>query len=86
MLLYWLMVAIGVLVNMITSRTLARFEGTILILHLVGFFAVLVPLVYYSPHGDGSVFSTFLNEGNWSTQTLSFFVGLPALAYTMFGR
>ena len=69
----------------VTSKALARFEGVILVLHLFGFFAVLVPLVHLDPHGDSAIFITFLNEGNWSTQALSFFVGLPAAVYSLIG-
>lgn len=66
-----------------TSKALARFEDIILILHLSDFFAVIIPLIYLDPHGDGKIFSTFLNEGNWRTQALSFFVGLPASVYSL---
>ena len=86
MLLFWAIILFAVTINSFNSRTLARFEGIILILHLFGFFAVLIPLVYLGPHGDGSVFTTLLNEGAWPTQSLSFFVGLPAAVYCIIGR
>ena len=86
MLLLWAVMFFAVFINSVTSRALARFEGVILIVHLFGFFAVLIPLVYYGPHGDASIFTTFLNGGNWPTQSLSFFVGLPAAVFCLIGE
>ena len=86
MLLFWAVMFFAVFINSVTSRALARFEGVILVVHLFGFFAVLIPLVYLGPHGDGSIFTTFLNGGNWPTQPLSFFVGLPAAVYCLIGE
>ena len=85
MLLFWAVIFVAVFINSFTSRALARFEGCILVLHLFGFFAVLIPLVYLGPHGDSSIFTSFLNEGQWPTQPLSFFVGLPATVYCLIG-
>jgi choline transport protein len=52
----------------------------ILIIHTLGFFAVLVPLVYLAPHGDASfVFSDFIDTketSGYSSGGLAFFVGL----------
>lgn len=69
-----------------SSKALARFEGAIFIVHLFGFFLVLVPLVYFGPKGDVSIFSTFFNGGGWQTQALSFFVGMPSLGFALFGK
>lgn len=86
LLLFWSVTLFAVLINTVTSRALVRFEGMILVVHLFGFFAVLVPLIYLSDHRDASfVFTTFLNEGEWLTQTLYFFVGLPAAVYSLMG-
>ncbi|KAL8832664.1 MAG: hypothetical protein Q9191_000117 [Dirinaria sp. TL-2023a] len=83
MLLFWAVLFSAVFINCFTNQALARLERGILILHLAGFVAVLVPLVCLGPHGDGSVFTTFLNEGAWPTQPLSFFVGLPAAVFSL---
>ncbi|KAI0537897.1 amino acid transporter [Xylaria digitata] len=67
-------------------RALAKCESFILILHLAGFFGVLIPLVYFAPHSSPSeVFTTFFNEGGWSSQGLSFLVGFPAIAGSLLG-
>ena len=85
MLMFWAVIFFAVFINSVTSRALARFEGVSLVLHIFGFFAVLIPLVSLGPHGDGTIFTTFLNEGDWSTQALSFFVGLPAAVNSLIG-
>ncbi|KAI2627764.1 amino acid/polyamine transporter I [Hypoxylon sp. NC1633] len=85
-LIMWASAIFSVLVNSTTGRVLAKFEGLVLILHLTGFFGVLVPLVYFAPHNTpAAVFVTFSNNGGWSTQTLAFFVGLPTVASTLTG-
>ena len=48
-----------------------------LFFHILGFFGILIPLVYLAPHQSAKeVFTTFYNGGDWSTNGLSFFVGL----------
>ncbi|KAI1120710.1 amino acid transporter [Nemania abortiva] len=69
-----------------TGRFLAKFEGLILVLHLVGFFGILVPLVYFGDHNDAnSVFELLYNNGGWPTEGLAFLVGLPSIASTLVG-
>ncbi|KAL7780246.1 hypothetical protein CFE70_010268 [Pyrenophora teres f. teres 0-1] len=83
MLLGWTVLAFSVVINTVGSKTLAHFEGLILILHVLGFFAILIPLVYLAP--DASIFTTFVNSGGWSTQGLSFMVGLPSSVFALVG-
>ncbi|KAA8612366.1 GABA permease [Pyrenophora tritici-repentis] len=85
MLLGWTVLAFAVIINTVGSKTLAHFEGLILILHVLGFFAILIPLVYLAPHSDASIFTTFVNSGGWSTQGLSFMVGLPSSVFALVG-
>lgn len=86
MLLIWAVVAFAGFINSTTSRTLAKLEGGILIFHILGFFIVMIPLVYLAEHRDVAfVFEVFLNEGGWSSQALSLGVGLPATAMSLLG-
>ncbi|KAI0018012.1 putative GABA permease [Xylariomycetidae sp. FL0641] len=85
MLFMWCILAFAVIINTVGSKTLATFEGLILILHILGFFAILIPLVYLAPHSDNSVWTTFVNEGAWPTQGLSFMVGLPSTVFALLG-
>lgn len=85
-LLYWGICLFGVLINTVVSNWLPKLEGLILILHVVGFFAVLFPMVILGSRSEPSrVFGTFLNLGNWPAKGLSFFVGLLGNVYTFFG-
>lgn len=84
--LFWAVLLVAIFINTVVSSMLPKIEGLILILHVLGFFAVLIPLVYMAPHGSASdVFTLFLNEGNWRTQGLSFFVGLLGSAFSFLG-
>ena len=82
----WAILAFAVLINTAATTSLAKFEGLILILHVAGFFAILIPLVYLAPHDSGhEVFTSFLNAGGWSSQTYSFFIGLVGPVYGFVG-
>ncbi|KNG47912.1 choline transport protein [Stemphylium lycopersici] len=85
MLLGWVVLAFSVFINTVCSKTLAHFEGLILIVHILGFFGILIPLVYLAPHSDASIFTTFVNSGGWSSQGLSFMVGLPSSVFALVG-
>lgn len=68
---------IVVLVNTAAAKLLPKIEGAILIIHVVGFFAILIPLVHLAPHGSpASVFTEFANIGGYSSNGLAFFIGL----------
>lgn len=82
----WAVLAFAVFINTIASSALAKFESLILILHIAGFFAILIPLTYLAPHSDAQeVFKTFKNAGGWDTQTYSFFIGLVGAVYSFVG-
>ena len=84
--LFWGVILFGVSVNTVVSSWLPKFEALILILHVLGFFAILFPLVILGPHARPSqVFQTFINSGDWPTDGLSFFVGLLGNVFAFFG-
>ncbi len=85
-LLFWAVIFLAILINTVVSSLLSKLEGLILIVHVLGFFAILIPLVYMAPHGSASdVFTVFLNHGGWPTQGLSFMVGLIGNVFSMLG-
>ena len=85
-LLYWAVILFAVMINTAVSSSLPRFEAIILILHVLGFFGILYPLVILGPHAPASdVFQNFINGGNWPTNGLSFFVGLLGNVFAFFG-
>ncbi|CAD6573229.1 MAG: hypothetical protein ASARMPREDX12_005912 [Alectoria sarmentosa] len=76
-LLFYAVLAFALFVNTYLGRLLPQFEPMMLLFHVMGFFGILITLVYLAPHQPAKeVFTTFLNLGDWSTTTLSFFVGL----------
>jgi choline transport protein len=86
-LLYYAFLAGMVFINTFLARWLPKVEGVFLAFHIIGFFAILIPLVYLGPHGSAkSVFATFINGGDWSSGGLSFFVGIIAPVYTFTGK
>ncbi|KAK2748735.1 hypothetical protein FQN57_000316 [Myotisia sp. PD_48] len=85
-LIFWAVLLYCVLINTVMSRLLPAFETLALALHLIGFVAVLVPLVRLGPKGDAKmIFTTFLNGGNWPNQGISFLVGLVGHAFAFLG-
>lgn len=85
-LLYWAVIFFAVFINTVISSTLPKFEGLILILHIIGFFVIMIPLVILGPHNDtADVFNTWLNGGGWPTQGVSFFVGLIGNVFAFVG-
>lgn len=86
-LLFWAIMLFAVFINAIVSSALPKFEGLILVLHVLGFFAILIPMVSLGYHGDASqVFSEFKNNGGWPTQGLSFMVGLIGNVFAFVGK
>ena len=77
---------LALFVNTYLIKWLPKLEGVILIVHVLGFFAILIPLVYLTPRSSiAEVFTTFSNNSGWASQSLSFFVGLPVSTYYFFG-
>ena len=86
-LLLYAVVAICLLTNTLLARILPQIESTILFVHFMGFFVILIPLVYLGPHKSArEVFQEFNNGGGWPTEGISFFVGLEYSVFAFFGR
>jgi choline transport protein len=78
--------AFCIIFNTLLAKRLPLVEGTVLIIHVLGFFAVLVPLWVLAPRSSPkAVFTEFLNLGGWSSNGLSFMVGLLSPIYTLIG-
>ena len=74
-LMFLAILAVAFFVNTFLARLLPSIESAILLLHILGFFGILIPLVYLGPKGNAhDVFGVFIN-GGWSTDGLSFMVG-----------
>ena len=85
-LLFWATIAVSVFVNTVVSSLLPKIEGFIFTLHVLGAIAILIVMSYMAPHSTASeVFTLFLNQGNWSTQGLSFMIGLIGMSFSFVG-
>lgn len=85
-LLLWAVVLFSYAINAAVGSLLAKFEGLVLVLHILGFFAVILPLLLLSPHGSAKdVFETWVNAGLWQTQGLSFSVGIIGNVFAFLG-
>ncbi|KAK7957887.1 amino acid/polyamine transporter I [Apiospora saccharicola] len=79
-LLSWAVALLSFTINTSIGSVLAKFEIVVLFLHVLGFFAVLIPIVTLGDHTSArDVFKTFLNGGECQTQGLSFSIGISGL-------
>ncbi|KAJ4982842.1 amino acid permease [Stagonosporopsis vannaccii] len=81
MLIVWAILAICLFFNIFCAKKLPLIEGIIVILHLAGFFAVIIPLWVMgdrSPSGD--VFTNFEDSMMWGSVPLATMVGLTGAA------
>lgn len=84
--LTWGVILLALFFNTVISSSLPKTEGFVLILHILGFFACLIPLVYMGPHASpADIFPVFNNGGGWSSIGLSFFIGLVGNATAFLG-
>ncbi|RMZ66778.1 amino acid polyamine transporter I [Pyrenophora seminiperda CCB06] len=85
-LLYWAVIGFAVFINVAAGWLLPKFEGALLILHILGFFAILIPLIILGPQGDAKqIFTTFVNNGGWDSQGLSFCIGIMGSVFAFVG-
>lgn len=83
---FWAALLFCIFINTVVSSLLPKFEALILILHIVGYFSVLIPLVRLGDHADPqTVFTKFNNGGNWTSNGLSLLVGLTGNAFAFLG-
>lgn len=47
-LVFWLVMLVAIAVNVAASRVLPQLESFILVLHILGFFAIMIPLLAVS--------------------------------------
>lgn len=82
----WASLGVALICNFIGGRFLPRLEGFILIIHILGFFGIIIPLIYMADHkSNHEVFLEFLNGGNFATQGLSWFVGIGGCVFAFAG-
>lgn len=85
-LICWCSLILALVINLIGGKLLPRAEVVLLVVHILGFFGVLIPLVYMAEHNTKEqVFMSFQNGGGFKTQGLSWFVGMTTCAFAFGG-
>lgn len=85
-LICWASLSFALIINLVGGKILPRAGVVLLVMHIVGFFGVLIPLVYMAEHNTKEqVFLSFQNGGGFKTQGLSWFVGMTTCAFAFGG-
>ena len=84
-LLMYAVLALTIFVNTLAVRLLPAIEGVILALHVLGFLAILIPLVHLAPHSPADlVFVTWSNLAGYP-DGLSWLVALTTSSTLFIG-
>ncbi|EAU39378.1 conserved hypothetical protein [Aspergillus terreus NIH2624] len=76
----------SILFNTFLAKNLPMVEALILILHVVGLFAIIIPLWVLSPRNNAkAVFTEFYNGGGWNSDGVATLVGLSTTITSMIG-
>ena len=79
-------IAFSIIFNTSLAKKLPLVEGLILLVHVVGVFAIVIPLLVLSPRNDArTALLHFENGGNWPTMGVAFMVGLLTSLSSMLG-
>lgn len=85
-LLIWWVLAICLIFNTFFSQWLPLVEGVIVVLHIAGFLAVIIPLWVMSDRSPSSdVFSAFQDNMMWNNLPLAVIIGLTGASSTFVG-
>ena len=80
------LVFFSLFINTILARNLPSIEGVILVLHVFGFVAILVPLWVLAPLSSAhEVFTTFNDGGNWGSTGLATLIGILSPQLVLIG-
>ncbi|KAJ5867916.1 hypothetical protein N7534_002469 [Penicillium rubens] len=76
----------SILFNTFLAKNLPFVEGLILIIHVIGLFAIIIPLWVLAPRNNAhAVFTTFNNGGGWNNAGTATLVGLSTTITSMLG-
>ncbi|KAI0877041.1 amino acid/polyamine transporter I [Hypoxylon argillaceum] len=76
-LLFWAVILFSASINICIGSVLAKFQGIVLVIHILGFFAIILSITLIGqPLNSEAVWHTWLNLGGWPTQGLSFSIGI----------
>lgn len=76
----------SILFNTFLAKKLPLVEGLVLVLHILGLFAIIIPLWVLAPRNNAkAVFTEFANNGGWSSTGVSVMIGLLTPIVSMLG-
>jgi hypothetical protein len=79
-------VAFSITFNTLLAKKLPMVENIILIIYIIGFFAIITPLWVLAPRANAhDVFTQFANAGGWSSTSTAFMVGLSGVLVSLCG-
>ncbi|KAI1268033.1 putative amino acid permease [Xylariaceae sp. FL1019] len=85
-LIYWAVSLVVLFINIFGMRIFPYIETLGLILHVIFFFALLVPLIHLAPRSSVDfVFNSFANNGGWKSDVVSWLIGLLTSTYSLSG-
>lgn len=83
----WGFLALITVMSTVLGMVLPVIEVFILFIHIFGFFAVLIPLLYLGPRSSTqSVWSTSFELGGWDDLTLATFIGMKGAVAAFLGK
>ena len=85
-LIFYCVLALACFVNTVLAKYLPALEGLILILHIVGFFAVLIPLVHLSPISDASFVFRDSTNVSGHNDGISWLIGMATTSVLFVGK
>ncbi|KAF2842005.1 hypothetical protein M501DRAFT_998239 [Patellaria atrata CBS 101060] len=81
-LIFYAIIVLGILVNTYLGRIFPTLESFAFLIHCIGFFVILVVMVYLAPKTPSKeVFDNYINGGGFSTTAQSVFVGSIPVAF-----
>lgn len=86
-LLTWSVLTFSLVFNTFFASRLPLLEGVVLALHILGFFAIIIPLWVLAdiPRPASEVFFDFQDGGGWGNQGLSCLVGMLSPVFSFIG-
>ena len=79
--------SITMLFNTLFAKKLPLIEGLMLVIHVCGFFAIVIPLWVLAPQKTPArvVFTEFQNNGGWPSLGLSCLIGITSPVFSLMG-
>ncbi|KAK3654172.1 hypothetical protein LTR56_004227 [Elasticomyces elasticus] len=86
-LIYLLITWMGAVVNVGFARWLPRLEGFLLVWHILGFFAILIPLVYLAPEQNTAsfVWTSTADADAWPNYGIALCIGVTTSTFPFVG-